>query len=59
MKREQELITKKYEGQGAKIEIKTELPVRHVSVNNEVVFTQEYKKQLAGTFFGFCTDLSL
>ena len=42
-----------------KIKIKTELLVRKVMVNDEAVFTQEFKKQLSGTFIGSCSGLTL
>ena len=59
LKRAQEIITKKFEGQDAKIEIMTELPIRKVVVNDEIVFTQEHKKQLTASFVGSCSDLTL
>ena len=59
LKRAQEIVAKQFEGQNMKIEIKTELPVRKVMVNDEAVFAQEFKKQLSGTFIGSCSDLTL
>lgn len=57
--RAKDLIKKKYEGQGKKIEHTTELPTRTVTVNGVTAFTQDYKSQFKGTFCGDCADLHL
>ncbi len=57
--RAKDLIKKKYEGQGKKIEHTTELPTCTVTVNGVTAFTQDYKSQFKGTFCGDCADLHL